>query len=134
VAGGARILAGGQRTGNLVSPTFICDLPAGHTLACDEVFGPVLTLSTFATDAEAMGQVNAGRFGLQAGVFTASKDRAELYIENLEVGGVVINDVPTVRFDAMPYGGVKRSGFGREGVRYAYEEMTEPLAVVRKDS
>ncbi|ARU44903.1 hypothetical protein CCB81_12420 [Armatimonadetes bacterium Uphvl-Ar2] len=133
-AGGAKILAGGQRTGNLVSPTLICDLPAGHTLACDEVFGPVLTLSTFATDAEAMGQVNAGRFGLQAGVFTASKDRAELYIEDLEVGGVVINDVPTVRFDAMPYGGVKRSGFGREGVRSAYEEMSEPLAVVRRNT
>ncbi len=133
VEGGAKILAGGQRTGNLVSPTLICDLPVGHTLACDEVFGPVLTLSTFANDSEAMGQVNGGRFGLQAGVFTASKDRAELYIEDLEVGGVVINDVPTVRFDAMPYGGVKRSGFGREGVRFAYEEMTEPLAVVTRE-
>jgi acyl-CoA reductase-like NAD-dependent aldehyde dehydrogenase len=91
-----------------------------------------LTLSTFTDYADAITQTNASRFGLQAGVFTASKDRAERYIKNLEVGGIVINDVPTVRFDAMPYGGVKRSGFGREGVRYAYEEMTEPLAVVQR--
>ncbi|HAY13914.1 MAG TPA: aldehyde dehydrogenase family protein [Fimbriimonadaceae bacterium] len=132
VAGGARILAGGERTGNVISPTLIADVPSGHTLTCDEVFGPVLTLSTFANDAEAMDQVNSGRFGLQAGGFTISPDRAELFIENLEVGGIVINDVPTVRFDAMPYGGVKRSGFGREGVRYTYEEMTEPLAVVTR--
>lgn len=132
VAGGARILAGGERTGNVISPTLITDVPLGHTLACDEVFGPVLTLSTFANDAEALEQINSGRFGLQAGVFTTSPDRAALYIENLEVGGIVINDVPTVRFDAMPYGGVKRSGFGREGVRFAYEEMTEPVAVVTR--
>jgi acyl-CoA reductase-like NAD-dependent aldehyde dehydrogenase len=132
VAAGAKVLAGGQRTGNLIAPTLIADVPAGHSLACDEVFGPVLTLSSFADDADAIAQTNAGRFGLQAGVFTASKVRAEQYIENLEVGGIVINDVPTVRFDAMPYGGVKRSGFGREGVRYAYEEMTEPLSVVNR--
>lgn len=132
VAAGAKVLAGGKRTGNLIAPTLIADVPLDHSLACDEVFGPILTLSTFTNDADAITLTNAGRFGLQAGVFTSSPDRAELYIENLEVGGIVINDVPTVRFDAMPYGGVKRSGFGREGVRYAYEEMTEPLAVVQR--
>lgn len=132
VAAGAKVLAGGKRTGNLIAPTLIANVPANHSLACDEVFGPILTITTFTNDAEAIALTNAGRFGLQAGVFTASKDRAERYIKNLEVGGIVINDVPTVRFDAMPYGGVKRSGFGREGVRYTYEEMTEPLAVVNR--
>lgn len=132
VEAGANILVGGQRSGRMIAPTLIENLPPDHSLACEEVFGPVLTLSTFATDAEAIAQVNGGEFGLQAGVFTGSGARAEFYIEELEVGGIVINDVPTVRFDVMPYGGVKRSGFGREGVRYAYEEMTEPLAVVTR--
>lgn len=126
VSGGAWVLAGGTRNGNVVAPTLIESVPAGARLACEEVFGPVLTLQPFEAFEEALDQVNASPFGLQCGVFTRDPARIERAFRTLEVGGVVVNDFPTLRFDNMPYGGVKRSGFGREGVRYAMDEMTEP--------
>lgn len=132
IAKGATLLSGGQRNGTLVQATLLENVPVTVPLGCDEVFGPVLTLRPVQDDAEAIANINASRFGLQAAVFTADHNRALRLARQLEVGGVVINSGPNIRFDAMPYGGVKRSGFGREGVRYAYEEMTEPLAIVRK--
>lgn len=129
---GGTVLAGGNRVGNVIEPTLIEGVPAGSRLANEEVFGPVLTLSRFDTDEEAVAQVNASQFGIQCGVFTSDQERVERMFRSLEVGGVIANDYPTLRFDVMPYGGVKKSGFGREGVRYAYEEMTTPKALVVK--
>jgi NAD-dependent aldehyde dehydrogenases len=95
-----------------------------------EVFAPVVTLDPFDDFGEAVEMVNSGLYGLQAGVFTRDMERIFHAYKNIEVGGVIVNDVPTFRVDSMPYGGVKRSGFGREGVRYAIEEMTEPRILV----
>jgi acyl-CoA reductase-like NAD-dependent aldehyde dehydrogenase len=123
--GGAAVLAGGSRIGRVVEPTLVEDPPAGCSLAREEAFGPVLTLRRVASLDDAISRVNESRFGLQCGVFTSSISAAEKAFQELEAGGVVIGDFPTLRFDMMPYGGVKRSGFGREGLRYAFEEMTE---------
>lgn len=127
---GATVLAGGTREGNVVRPTLIEGVPEGAKLSCREVFGPVMTLFSYKTEEEAFARVNSSEYGIQAGVFTHDMRIAEKAFQELEVGGVIINDYPTLRFDSMPYGGVKRSGFGREGVRYAMEEMTEPKAMV----
>ncbi|MFQ3587518.1 MAG: aldehyde dehydrogenase family protein [Fimbriimonadaceae bacterium] len=142
VEGGARVLAGAGFGGGeiaaepgrptLVRPTLIADVPSGCRLANEEVFGPVLTVSTFDGIDDAISQVNASRFGIHAGVFTGSAETAERCARELQVGGVVINDTTLVRFDSMPYGGVKRSGFGREGVRFAMEEMSEPKVRLRR--
>jgi acyl-CoA reductase-like NAD-dependent aldehyde dehydrogenase len=94
-------------------------------LSCMEVFAPVVTVTGIDTFEEGLAAINDSVYGLQAGVFTNSLSNAFLAFERLEVGGVIINDVPAYRVDHMPYGGVKQSGFGREGVRYAIEEMTE---------
>jgi acyl-CoA reductase-like NAD-dependent aldehyde dehydrogenase len=133
VSAGATVLAGSNRSGNLLWPTLIENVPEKTRLDHEEVFGPVLTLRSFKTFGEAIQRVNSSQYGIQCGVFTRSPDRVERALREIEVGGVVINDFPTLRFDNYPYGGVKRSGFGREGVRYAMEEMTEPKTlVVRK--
>lgn len=129
---GATVLAGGSRIGNVVLPTLIENVPLTVALGCKEVFGPVLTLSKFHHLSEAIEQINASSYGIQAGVFTADPSAMETAYRELEMSGVIINDYPTLRFDNMPYGGVKRSGFGREGVRYTYEEMTEPKVKVSK--
>jgi acyl-CoA reductase-like NAD-dependent aldehyde dehydrogenase len=129
--GGGKLLAGGLRDGNVVSPTLIENVPASARLSCEEVFGPVLTLSSFATLDEAIAAVNASNYGIHAGVFTRDPAAAERCFNELEVGGVVVNDYPTLRFDSLPYGGVKNSGFGREGVRYAMDEMTELKSFVK---
>jgi len=94
-------------------------------VCAEEVFAPVVTVEAFADFSEALARVNNSRFGLQAGLFSDSMSHVMEAYEELEVGGVIVNDVPTYRIDHMPYGGVKDSGFGREGVRYAIEEMTE---------
>lgn len=94
-------------------------------VSCQEIFGPVVTVAPFATWEEALALVNDSRYGLQAGLFTRSLPRVFKAFETLEVGGIIVNDVPSYRMDSMPYGGVKDSGLGREGVRYAIEEMTE---------
>ncbi len=125
VAAGARIVRGGGRRGAFFEATIVEQVPADQPLSCEEVFGPVLTLEPFDQFDEALARVNDGPFGLQAGLFTRDIDRALHAFEALRVGGVVINDVPTVRADNMPYGGVKDSGAGREGARFAIEDMTE---------
>ena len=132
IDGGAKRLAGGPRKGNMVPATLMENVPAGCNLYRKEVFGPVACLKTFDEFDQAMATVNASEFGLQTGVFTASLERAMRAWDQLEVGGVIVGDVPSFRVDNMPYGGVKASGLGREGVRYAIEDMTEPrLLVVR---
>lgn len=132
VAGGAHVLAGGTRDGNVVAPTLLERVPARSMIGCEEIFGPVLALSKFSDVEEAIQDVNASRYGIHCGVFTGDQDVAERCFRELEVAGVVINDYPTLRFDALPYGGVKDSGFGREGVSFAMEEMTEPKSWVRR--
>ncbi len=122
---GAEILAGGRRSGNIIEPTLLRRVDPRMRISCQEVFGPVAVLDTFKEFDEALSKVNDSEYGLQAGVFTHDLDHAFRAFRDLEVGGVLINEMPTWRIDHMPYGGVKRSGFGREGVRYAIEEMTE---------
>lgn len=131
-AAGARVLAGGSREGNIVAPTLIENVPSTTHLGCQEVFGPVLTLSSYSTPEEAIARVNGSEFGIHAGIFSHGESFIDQAIDEIRIGGIVVNDVPTVRFDAMPYGGVKRSGFGREGVRYTMGEMTELKSVVRR--
>lgn len=129
---GARVLCGGRRNGVLCEPTLLEAVPPDQPLCAAEAFGPVAVLSSFQRFGEALDQVNASRYGLQAGVFTRDLHRAQKAWDELEVGGVIIGDVPSWRVDHMPYGGVKDSGLGREGIRYAIEEMTEPrLLVIR---
>jgi acyl-CoA reductase-like NAD-dependent aldehyde dehydrogenase len=125
VARGARLLCGGRRDGALLEATLLEDVPAREALVCKEAFGPVAVLSRFRDFDAALAQVNDSVYGLQAGVFTRDLYRAQRAWDVLEVGGVVIGDVPSFRADHMPYGGVKESGLGREGVRFAMEEMTE---------
>ncbi len=132
-AGGARVLTGGQRQGVLVEPTIMADVPRTSRLYREEVFGPVVGLGRFHDFEEALDEVNDSRYGLQAGVFTHDIRKVRMAWSRLQVGGVVINDVPSFRVDNMPYGGVKDSGHGREGVRFAMEEMSEiRLLVVRE--
>ncbi|MCC6408665.1 MAG: aldehyde dehydrogenase family protein [Planctomycetes bacterium] len=132
---GAKLLCGGERRGALLDATLLEGVPHDEPLCAAEAFGPIAVLEPFATFDDALRLANASRFGLQAGVFTRDLERAHRAWDELEVGGVIVNDVPSWRADAMPYGGVKDSGFGREGVRYALEEMSEPrLMVVRRAS
>jgi acyl-CoA reductase-like NAD-dependent aldehyde dehydrogenase len=125
VAGGARVLCGGTRSGAMVMPTVLTGTKPGMRVNCQEIFGPVVTVEKFADFEAALGEVNRSDFGLQAGIFTRDFTRINKAFETLEVGGVMVGEVPTFRIDHMPYGGVKDSGIGREGVRYAMEEMTE---------
>jgi aldehyde dehydrogenase (NAD+) len=127
---GAEVLCGGKREDPLYHPTVLARTTREMKVRCEEVFGPVLTLASYRTFEEALGEVNDSRYGLQAGVFTNDMNLALLAHRELEVGGVIVNDVATFRIDQMPYGGAKDSGFGREGVRYAMAEMTEPRLLV----
>lgn len=129
-ARGARALAGGPRQGSVVPATVLVDVPHDAKVSCEEVFGPVVTVERFHDFNDALARANDSRFGLQAGVFTADLNRALRAWSELEMGGVIINDVPTWRIDPMPYGGVKDSGFGREGLRSSMEEMTEQRLLV----
>ncbi|MBI5433282.1 MAG: aldehyde dehydrogenase family protein [Planctomycetes bacterium] len=130
---GATLLCGGTRRGALLEATLLEGVPRDEPLCAAEAFGPVAVLEPFATFDDALRLANESCFGLQAGVFTRDLERAHRAWDELEVGGVIVNDVPSWRADAMPYGGVKDSGFGREGVRYALEELSEPrLMVVRR--
>jgi acyl-CoA reductase-like NAD-dependent aldehyde dehydrogenase len=130
VAGGARVLTGGRRDGAAYAPTVLTDVPAEAKVSCEEVFGPVVVLDAVDSVDEAFARVNDSRFGLQAGVFTRDLRLAFRAARELEVGGVVIGDVPSFRADQMPYGGVKDSGVGREGVRAAMEDLTEERVLV----
>ena len=131
-ARGATVLCGGVRDGSCVAPTILEGVPHDAEASCEEVFGPVATIEGFDDFAEAIRLANASRYGLQTGVFTGDLRHAMLAFEDLEVGGVIVGDVPSLRVDAMPYGGAKESGVGREGVRYAIAEMTEPRLLVLK--
>ena len=125
VAGGARLLCGGQRDGAMLAATLLEDVPKSAKLNTEEAFGPVAVFQRFSSFDEALAIVNDSKFGLQAGIFTRDLFEALKAWDRLEVGGVVINDVPSYRVDNMPYGGVKDSGLGREGIRFAMEDMTE---------
>ncbi|MFD4712361.1 aldehyde dehydrogenase family protein [Streptomyces sp. NPDC058430] len=130
VAAGASLLAGGKREGATYAPTVLADVPADVTISCEEVFGPVLTVKKVDGEAEAFAAVNDSKYGLQAGVFTHDLQTAFRAHRALEVGGVVIGDVPSYRADQMPYGGAKQSGVGREGVRYAMDDYTYERVLV----
>ncbi|MEO7993104.1 MAG: aldehyde dehydrogenase family protein [bacterium] len=132
VTGGATLLTGGARSGQIISAALLDNVDPEAALSCREAFGPVLILERYSEFAEACARINASRYGLQASVFTRDLGLAMQAHQTLHVGGVMINEPPTYRVDSMPYGGVKLSGLGREGVKYAIEEFTEPrLCVMR---
>lgn len=125
VQGGATVLTGGQARGPIFEPTVLSDVPPTAKVCAQEVFAPVVDLFPFQDFRAALAEVNRSEYGLQAGLFTPNLEHAFCAFDELEVGGVIVNDVPTWRMDPMPYGGVKASGLGREGLRYAIEDMTE---------
>jgi acyl-CoA reductase-like NAD-dependent aldehyde dehydrogenase len=129
-AAGARVLVGGTRSGNLIAPAVLVDVLPSMKVSCEEVFGPVVTVEAYDDFAEAIDRVNDSPFGLQAGVFTHDYRKIDAAFRELEVGAVLVNETSYFRIDNYPYGGVKDSGFGREGVRYAMESMTEPRVLL----
>ncbi|USG63827.1 aldehyde dehydrogenase family protein [Brevibacillus ruminantium] len=129
---GARVECGGSVEGRILQPTILTGVPADAKLSCQEVFGPIVIVNAVESVEEAVELVNDSRFGLQAGVYTQNLSLALKCADELHVGGVMINDIPTFRVDHMPYGGVKESGMGREGIKYAIEELTELKLVVVK--
>ena len=133
VESGAKLLCGGNRQGAMLSATILEDVPADADVNSEEAFGPVSVLSRFSEFDEALDSVNNSQFGLQAGIFTRDIYKAHKAWDVLDVGGVVIGDVPSWRVDNMPYGGVKESGLGREGIRYAIEDMTEIRLMVLRN-
>jgi glyceraldehyde-3-phosphate dehydrogenase (NADP+) len=130
VTQGARMLHGGGRTGSVVMPTVLSEVTPRMKVSCEEVFGPLVTLTPYRDFDAALKAVNDSNYGLQAGIFTKQVGRIFQAFERLDVGAVLANEIPTFRADHMPYGGVKDSGLGREGVRYAIEEMTESKLLV----
>ena len=133
VKGGAKQIAGGKRSGNMLPAALLENVPRTCDLYRKEAFGPVATLEAFDDFDDAIARVNDSDFGLQAGVFTGNLTHAMRAWDRLDVGGVIVGDVPSFRVDNMPYGGVKHSGLGREGVRYAIEDMTEQRLLVIRD-
>lgn len=132
VSSGAKLLTGGTRTGSLLAPAVLTQTQPGMKVNCEEVFAPVVVVEPYNDFAEAIRRVNDSPYGLQAGVFTHDSNLLFAAFEELEVGGVIAGDVSAWRIDHMPYGGVKGSGIGREGLRHAIEEMTEPRILVLK--
>jgi acyl-CoA reductase-like NAD-dependent aldehyde dehydrogenase len=126
VQGGAKLLCGGSLEGATVTPAVLTGTNASMRVNCKEIFGPVVTVEKFSNFDAVLSEVNRSDFGLQAGIFTRDFARINQAFETLEVGGMMVGEVPSFRIDHMPYGGVKDSGIGREGLRYAIEEMTEP--------
>lgn len=133
VRNGATLLCGGKREGAMLEASLLENVPLDTELNCEEAFGPAAALYRFSDFEAALRQVNDSKFGLQCGIFTTDLRKAMRAWDVLEVGGVVINDVPSWRVDNMPYGGVKDSGLGREGVKYAIEDMTEIRLLVIRD-
>jgi acyl-CoA reductase-like NAD-dependent aldehyde dehydrogenase len=125
IALGATVVAGGRADGSFYPPTILTDVPTTAQVCSNEAFAPLVVAAPFKTMDEAIARVNDSSFGLQTGVFTNDLAGAWDAFNRLEVGGVIINDIPTYRIDHMPYGGVKDSGLGREGLRWAIEDMTE---------
>ncbi len=130
VTQGAQLLFGGTRTGSVVQPTVLSRVTATMKVSCREVFGPLVTVTPYREFDAVLRSVNESDYGLQAGIFTQNVGRIFRAFEQLDVGAVLANEIPTFRADHMPYGGVKDSGIGREGVRYAIEDMTEPKLLV----
>ncbi|HUQ49233.1 MAG TPA: aldehyde dehydrogenase family protein [Terriglobales bacterium] len=129
---GATLMCGGERTGSFVEPAVLTGTKPSQRINSEEVFGPVVTVEPYEEFEEALQRANDSRYGLQAGVFTHEPSLIQQAFQRLEVGGVIANEVPTFRADHMPYGGVKDSGLGREGVRYAMEEMTDRKILVTR--
>ncbi|MGH7857867.1 MAG: aldehyde dehydrogenase family protein [Candidatus Binatia bacterium] len=127
---GARIVTGGERHGNVIAPAIVVDVKRSMRISCEELFGPVVTVEPYESFDDAVGAVNDSPFGLQAGVFTHDARKIDYAFRHLEVGTVLVNETSYFRIDNYPYGGVKDSGFGREGVRHAMESMTEPRVLV----
>jgi acyl-CoA reductase-like NAD-dependent aldehyde dehydrogenase len=130
VQNGAKLCCGGTIDGSLLDAAVLTNTDPEMRIVSEEAFGPIVVVEKISEFREAVDMANHGKYGLQAGVFTQNLENVNYAAENLEYGGVIINDVPTFRVDNMPYGGVKDSGFGREGVRYAMEEMTERRLIV----
>jgi acyl-CoA reductase-like NAD-dependent aldehyde dehydrogenase len=128
--GGATILTGGSREGAFLQPTVIENAPMTCRICAEEAFAPVITIHPVGSFAAGINQLNDSAYGLQAGVFTNNLEHALAAFDETEVGGVIVNDIPAFRIDHMPYGGVKDSGLGREGIRWAIEDMTEPKLMV----
>lgn len=128
---GAQLICGGKRHGSYVEPTILTNCNHTMKVYAEEVFGPVICINSYQTIEDAIDQANNTKFGLQCGVFTNDNIELEKCFKQIEVGGVIHNHVPTIRYDQMPYGGVKESGLGREGVRYAMLDMLEPKILVK---
>ena len=131
INGGAKLLCGGKREGAFYEPTVLTSTKHDMNVSCCEVFGPVVILEPYSDFKTAVEELNNSRYGLQAGVFTDSISEMDYAFNNIEVGGLMINEIPTFRMDHMPYGGVKDSGLGREGVKYAILDMMEPRLMVK---
>lgn len=132
VSHGAKIHTGGRRHGSVMEATVLTNVSGTMKVCCEEVFGPVVTISPYTKLQEALDLMNASPFGLQAGIFTKNIDAMYQAYASLEVGAVLVNEIPTFRADHMPYGGIKDSGLGREGVRYVIQELTEPKLLIVK--
>jgi glyceraldehyde-3-phosphate dehydrogenase (NADP+) len=130
VAQGARVLLGGRRMGSVVEATVLADVSPDMKVSCEEVFGPVVTVTPYRQLSDAIAMLNQSTYGLQAGLFTQDVNKIFYAFRHLEVGAVLANEIPTFRADHMPYGGVKDSGLGREGISAAIEDMTEPRLLV----
>ncbi|MBM7586977.1 glyceraldehyde-3-phosphate dehydrogenase (NADP+) [Bacillus pakistanensis] len=132
IENGALLLAGGERDGAFYSPTVLANVPTDCTISKEEIFGPVVLLYPVSDLDEAIQQSNDVNYGLQAGIFTKDIEKAHKAIAKMDVGGIMINDSSDYRIDAMPFGGVKKSGLGREGIKFSVQEMTEPKVVCFK--
>jgi acyl-CoA reductase-like NAD-dependent aldehyde dehydrogenase len=130
VEGGAKLVAGGERHGSVITPAILTGTKPGMKVRDEEVFGPVVTIEPYDDFEQALADVNHSKYGLQAGLLTRDAGRILTAYRELEVGALIVGDTPSWRLDAMPFGGVKDSGLGREGIRSAIEEMTEPRMLV----
>jgi acyl-CoA reductase-like NAD-dependent aldehyde dehydrogenase len=130
VEGGAKLVAGGERRGSMVTPAILTGTKPGMKVRDEEAFGPIVTIDPYEDFEQALADVNHSRFGLQAGLLTRDVGRIQTAYRELEVGALIVGDTPSWRLDPMPYGGIKDSGLGREGARYAIEVMTEPRMLV----
>ncbi len=130
VEGGAKLVAGGERHGSVVTPAILTGTKPGMKVRDEEVFGPVVVIEPYDDFEQALADVNHSKYGLQAGLLTRDAGRILTAYRELEVGALIVGDTPSWRLDPMPFGGVKDSGLGREGIRSAIEEMTEPRMLV----
>ena len=130
IDGGAKLVAGGERRGYVIAPAILTGTAPGMKVRDEEVFGPIVVVEHYEDFEEALAEINRSRYGLQAGLLTRDAGRILTAYRELEIGALIVGDTPTWRLDPMPYGGVKDSGLGREGIRSAIDEMTEPRMLV----